>query len=258
MTRSHELHHLPFETDTGFGPRARIGLIVLESDRTIETELRMLNIDGVGFHHARIPMESDVTPATLTGMGERLPVAAALLPREFAFDAIGYACTSAATLIGEDAVTAAIRTAHPTVACSNPITAAVAAFDALGVRRIGVVTPYTADVTTPIVDHFSRHGLDVVAAGSFLEPSDLVVACITEESIANGVRHVAASDSCDAVFVSCTSLRTLRILETLEEQIGVPVVSSNQAFFWHLLRLAGVEDGFAGFGSLFGQPLPRR
>ena len=53
------------------------------------------------------------------------------------------------------------------------------------------------------------------------------------------------------MFVSCTSLRALGIVEDLEADLGIPVVSSNLAFGWHLLRLAGVEDAIPGLGRLY-------
>ncbi len=250
-----ELRRLPFQTDEGFGARARIGLIVLESDQTIEAEGRSIQLDGVDVYHARIPNALEVTPETLTDMEARLPAAAALLPAEFEFDAIGYGCTSAATLIGADGVANAIQQAHPGVACSNPITAAVAAFTALGAKRIAVVTPYTADVTAPIVEHFSTAGLEVCSVGSFLEPSDLVVGRISEAAVAAGVRSVVEGSDCDAAFVSCTSLRAFGIVEQLEHGIDRPVVSSNLALYWHLLRLAGVDDAIEGLGTLMRTPL---
>ncbi|MCY3851277.1 MAG: hypothetical protein OXF75_10825 [Acidimicrobiaceae bacterium] len=245
-----DLVKLPFETDEGCGPRARLGLIVLQSDQTIEAEARMLDVEGVEFYHSRIPNDVEVTPRTLTDMEQRLPIAAGLLPADFGFDAIGYGCTSAAALIGEAKVTAGIRAAHPGVACSNPITAAVAAFHALEARRIAVLTPYTADVTAAIAEHFADAGLSVTALGSFLEPSDLIVARISEASIAAGVRAVASAES-DAVFVSCTSLRVLKTVSDIEDEAGIPVVSSNMALFWHLLRLAGANVELDGHGQIF-------
>jgi maleate isomerase len=242
---------LPFETDEGFGTRATIGMVVLETDQTLEMEARSLPVDGVAWYHARIPMEPVVTPETLTDMEARLPVAAGLLPADFGFDAIGYGCTSAATLIGEQAITDGIHSAHPGIACTNPISAAVAAFRALDIQRIAVVTPYTAIVTAPVVELFGTHGLHVTAVGSFLESSDLVVARISEQSVANGVRQIAAASDCDAVFVSCTSLRLFGVVDALEQELGKPVVSSNLAFLWHLLRLSGIDDQLDGFGSLF-------
>lgn len=247
---------LPFETDAGFGDRARIGLVVLETDQTIEAEARMLGLAGVDFYHSRIANDPEVTPETLSDMEQLLPVAAGLLPRQFDFDAVGYGCTSAATMIGEDRVAAALNHGHPDVPTSNPITAAIAAFRALGVGRIAIVTPYTVEVTTPVVDLFSDAGFTVPAVASFLESNDLVVARISEESVAAAVRTIAGEHECDAVFVSCTSLRTMGIIDGLEQEIGVPVVSSNVALFWHLLRQAGVDDPIPGRGRLLATPMP--
>ena len=250
-----DLVQLPFDTDDGFGSRARIGLIVLASDQTIEAEARMLELPGVDFYHSRIPNSMEVTPETLTDMERRLPEAAALLPREFRFDVIGYGCTSAATLIGAGRVTAAIQSEHPGVACTDPITAAASALRALDARRIAVVTPYTVEVTAPIARSFADEGLSVTALGSFLEPNDFTVARVSPQSIADGVRTMAGSADCDAVFVSCTSLRLMASVEDLESEAGVPVLSSNMALFWHLLRLAGIEDVIDGLGRLFTRQL---
>ncbi|MBT3246889.1 MAG: Asp/Glu racemase [Actinobacteria bacterium] len=252
-----ELVQLEFSTDSGLGERARLGVIVLESDHTLEAELRAPNIDGVDHYVSRIANDSTITPDSLTAMEQRLPVAAALLPVELRLDAIGYGCTSAATLIGEAGIEAALNSAHPGVPCTNPITAAAAAFTALGVSRISVVTPYTADVTDRIVRHLESAGLEVVAVGSFLEPDDHVVARITEGAVADGAAIVAGADGCEGVFVSCTSLRTFGVLADLEKRLGKPVVSSNLAFTWHLLRLAGVDDQVPGLGRLFDVGIDR-
>ena len=205
---------------------------------------------------ARIAMEPEVTPTTLTDMRARLPAAAALLPSAFGFDVIGYGCTSASTLIGSDGVAECIATAHPGVPSTEPIRAATTAMGALGAERVAIVTPYTAEVTAPVAERFRAAGLRVTGLGSFLESSDLVVARISPASIADGVRAVVAERACDAVFVSCTSLRVLDLAPELEAELDVPVVSSNMALLWHLLRLAGVDDDLSGFGRLFARPLP--
>ncbi len=246
-----DLVPLPFETDAGFGSRARLGLVVLESDQTIEAEGRLLDLPGVDVYHARIANDLEVTHETLTAMAERLPAAAALLPGEFEFDAIGYGCTSAATLIGSDRVAELLAEAHPGVPSSNPITAAIAAFEALGARRIVVVTPYSAEVTRPVAEQFADAGIEVVGLGSFLETSDLVVGRISPQSVAAAVRTMTTAVDCDAVFVSCTSVRLMADVARLEAEVGVPVVSSNLALFWHLLRLAGVSDPVDNLGRLF-------
>ena len=80
---------------------------------------------------------------------------------------------------------------------------------------------------------------------------DQVVARISETSTLNAIIEIGSSSDCDAVFVSCTNLRSFRILAQAEETLGKPVLSSNQAIAWHLLRLAGVGEGVSGPGRLF-------
>jgi maleate isomerase len=225
--------------------------VVLETDQTVEPEIQSVELEGVAFYHSRIQMDDDVSSASLGAMEARLPQAAALLPTEFGLNAIGYACTSAATVIGADRVHAALQAAHPGVPATNPISAAVAAFQALGATNVTVITPYVAEVTDRIVDIFETHDVAVAAAGSFLEASDRIVARITEDSIADAVRQMVKRSSCDAAFVSCTSLRSYQFIDSLESELGIDVVSSNQAFLWHLLRLAGIEDTIEGLGRLF-------
>lgn len=249
---------LGFETDEGYGDRARLGLIVLETDQTIEAEAQAVThrLDGVTIYHSRIRMEPEVTRETLSAMKARLPEAAGLLPNAFGFDAIGYGCTSASTLIGSDGVAECIESAHPRVPNTEPITAAITAMHALDATRVAIVTPYTAAVTAPVAQRFLAAGLEVTGLGSFTQSSDLVVARISSASIADGVRSIVEQGDCDAVFVSCTSLRVLGIAPELETELGVPIVSSNMALIWHLLRLAGVDDDLAAFGRLFSSSLP--
>ena len=131
-----QIVELKHKTDTGLGERATLGVIVLSSDQTLEYEFRtLLDFKGVAFYHSRIPNEMEITKQTLAKMEANLPVAAALLPESFNFSAIGYGCTSGATIIGEDRVEKAIQRVHPETPCSNPLTACKAALRALGIKR---------------------------------------------------------------------------------------------------------------------------
>jgi maleate isomerase len=243
---------LEFETDAGLGQRARIGLIVLQTDQTIEHEFAgLVQGAGVALYHARIPNAMEVSPDTLRQMALDLPQTAALLPPAFGFDAVGYACTSGATMIGEARVDQMIRDVHPGAKTSNPISAVKAALTALGRRRIALVTPYPVDVTLEMQANLRRAGFETSAVASFNQSDDFTVARITSESILNAVLRIGARDDCDAVFVSCTSLRALQVIDRAERQLGKPVVSSNQALAWHLMRLAGLTDTPEGAGQLF-------
>ena len=80
---------------------------------------------------------------------------------------------------------------------------------------------------------------------------DFTVARISQQSVLDAVLKAGSSDLCDGVFVSCTSLRTLDILSHAEGMLGKPVVSSNQALAWHMMRLSGIKHQPDGFGRLF-------
>lgn len=251
-----QIIRLSFETNAGAGDRARIGLLVLESDQTMEAEIReMADMGGVAFYHARLANEAVVTPETLGKMEAELPVAAGLLPEYLGLKSIGYGCTSGTTIIGETRVAEIIAQAHPGVPSSNPLTAAKAALATLGVKRLGLVTPYTPDVTLAMQDRFVDAGIDVPLVGSFYEDDDAVVGRITPEAILEAVLSVGQSEEVDGIFVSCTSLRAAGIIAQAEQILGKPVTASNHALAWHLLRLAGIEDTVDGFGQLFKRKL---
>ena len=243
---------LEFETDSGLGQQARIGLIVLQTDQTIEHEFAALMRDeGVALYHARIPNAMEVTPETLREMELALPRAAALLPPSFGFDAIGYACTSGATMIGEARVDEIIRALHPLAKTSNPITACKAALGALGLRRIALVTPYAPEVTLEMQANLRDAGFDTTAVASFNQTDDFTVARTSAESILNAALTIGAREEVEGVFVSCTSLRALDVIAEAEAQLGKPVIASNQALAWHLRRLAGLRGAPPHSGRLF-------
>lgn len=244
---------LSFEIDEGSGTRAALGLIVLQVDETIEGEFRRyLDIDGVALYHSRVPSAPDVTPETLARMEAEIPAAVALLPPSIDFDVIGYACTSGATIIGEAAVADAVRSVRPDVAVTNPLTAVKQACRALGVRKLGFVTPYVADVSAAMRAALEDDGLAITGFGSFERSEERVVARIAPQSSLQAILDVGQSQDCDAVFVSCTNLRVASVLAEAERRLAKPVISSNQALAWHMLRLAGVSDDRPGSGKLFG------
>lgn len=246
------IQRLPFSIDKGAGARARIGLLVLETDQTMETEFRDLAaFDGVSIYHARLACDATVAPDTLTKMEKELPVAASLLPSGMGLRAIGYGCTSGATMIGEDRVAEILNNIHPGVPSTNPLTAAAVAMQSMGVRRVGLVTPYSPDVTEAMRARLAAIGFEIPVVGSFYEADDFVVGKIDEQSILQATVSVGGSAECDGVFISCTSLRAAAIIEEAERTLRKPVTASNHALAWHLLRLAGVDDVVEGMGQLF-------
>lgn len=251
------IEHLPFVTDGGIASRARIGLMVLATDFTIEHEWRqiMAGLAGVALYQSRILNDSQITPETLRAMEPRIAAATDVILPGSPLDVVAYGCTSASMAIGEEKVFEKIRSVRPGVSCTTPITAAFAAFRALGAKRIGVLTPYRADVNRIVADYIRARGFEVPVFGSFSEQDDGIVARIAPASIKEGIAAIMAKAPIDAVFVSCTSVRLAEAAAAIEAAIGVPVTSSNHAMAWHALRLAGVADAMPQWGRLFTRPL---
>ena len=250
--KAKSLAHMPFRLDQGIAHRAAIGLIVLATDNTIEHEFRkMLAIDGVAFYETRIRNAAEVNPATLAEMEKGMAAAAGLILPGLKLDVVAYGCTSGTVVIGEEKVFARIREARPDVACTTPITGAIAGFKALGAQRIALLTPYIEEVNQALRAFIEERGVEVPVMGSFNHENDNEVARISPDSIREAMRKLVRVDKVDALFVSCTSLRLATIAEELERELGVPVTSSNHAMAWHCLRLAGYREAVPGFGSLF-------
>lgn len=242
---------LDFDVDGGIGTRATLGVIVLETDETLEPEFaRMTDIDGVALYHSRIPMVSDVNAETLAQMESDLPASAKLFPPSLDFDVIGYGCTSASTVIGSENVARAVQSVFPNAKVTNPLAAIIAAGQSLGAKRLGFITPYVPNVSLRMRQALEDVGFEIAAFGSFEEGDDRVVARITEDTIKDAAVRVAETTPCDAIVIACTNLRCLRVIPQIEAQTGIPVISSNQAMGWHMLRLSGVNEPVSDFGKL--------
>ncbi len=240
---------VPCEFDAGAGSRARIGLIALSGDATVEPDFRALGLGpDIALYVSRVPSLA-VTVENLRMTAGGLTAATALILPGQRVDVIAYACTSGTVVVGEDAVFRAVHEARPGVPVTTPITGALAGFERLGVRSVAVLTPYVDEVNQPVVRLLVERGIDVVDLASFnlLTEGDMTrVPAAAIVAAAERLRHARA----DAVFVSCTALRALGVVEQLEQRLGKPVIASNHALYWHALRLAGYGEPIAGFGRL--------
>lgn len=238
----------------GSGPahRAAIGLVVLASDHTIEHEWhRILQLDGVALYEARLYNSPDIRPETLAAMESDIAPAVSLLLPGQRMDVVAFGCTSGAMVIGEERVFERIRESRPGVLCTSPITAARAALQALGVRRVALLTPYVRQVSDWMAGYIAERGFEVTASASYEHADDNEVARIDAAPIRASVLELGQLPDVDAVFVSCTSMRLAAQIASLEQALGKPVISSNHAMAWHALRLAGIRDALPQWGRLY-------
>jgi maleate isomerase len=237
---------------TAPGARCAVGLLALATDRVGEPDTKdfLAGLEGVELFTTRVPMSEIATPESLAAMGPHLEAATRLLVPGSKLDVIGFSSTSGTVAIGCDAVARAIRRARPDVAVTTPIEAGAEALRALGVRRISLLVPYRPATADLVSGYFEDQGFAIDRKATFDLGGDPDMNRVTaEELIAAGRRITHASS--EALFISCTGLRTAPVIATLEAAIGQPVVTSNQALAWQALRLGGVHDRVSGKGRLF-------
>ena len=239
-----------FELDDNRYYKARLGLIVLQSDETIEQEFRTILDQSVSINHSRIYCDNIVSNKNLRLMEKELPAASALLP-DIQYDSIGYACTSGATVIGSDKIESLINKKHKSAFVTDPIRAVKKAMNTLGCRKINFVSPYQESVTKSLRDHLHANNFIIQNQISFNETDDKNVARISDKDSLEAILEVGKQD-CEAVFISCTNLKTFKIINEAEKVLDKPVVSSNQAISWQMLREAGINST-AGPGILFSK-----
>lgn len=229
----------------------RIGLIVLATDHTSERDFaRACDPDEVGLYVTRIAFENPTTPDNLRRMQPRLTAAAALILPGEPLDALCYSCTAAAAVLGDDAVAAAIGEAKPGVPVVLPTLAARAAFRALEVGRVSVLTPYVEETGAAIAAYFRAHDVDVVSLACLGLADDREMARVSPAAIVELAVDAVTHDA-EALFISCTALRAAGVAEEIERRIGKPVVTSNQASCWLALRAVGISRPMGGYGRLF-------
>ena len=222
----------------------RFGLVALATDLTIEGDAARLMPQGSRLHVTRIAFENPTTAENLRQTGPRLADAAALLVPGVALKGVGFGCTSALAVLGQG-VQDALGARAPV---STPTSGALRGFQALGVSRVALMTPYLRETADLVGDHFAAHGLDVVSRRSMEQGDDRDMALLTDAQV---MEFALASDHADAqaLFMSCTALPALGLIDRIEAELGKPVISANQALFWAMLDQARIPA--SGPGRLF-------
>ena len=244
------MHHMPPQLSDPVTPC--LGVLVLENDETLEEDLRrVFAADVARIHVSRVPSRADLNPDTLHAMVRTLPAAADLLPKAPQYAAIAYGCTSGAMMIGAEKVKTLITRTLPADQITDPLTATLAAIRALGITRLGLLTPYIETVATPLQRSFVGQGIAVPHSLSFGIEQEAKVAGIAPQSIRDAATKLAQGGGIDGLFLSCTNLRTFDVIPQLEAALNLPVLSSNQTLTWHMATLTGTRDQAKGPGQLW-------
>lgn len=235
--------------DQGRHYRGKAGFVLLASEQTIEDDMFRLIPEGVGVHFARVASTDDITVARLAGLTEGLTRAAATLLPEGGLNVVCYACTSGSLVIGEDRVFQALQTGAPMATPTSLITAVIKALRALQVTKIAVATPYLDEVNLLEKQYLEARGFEITRITGLNLKYDSEMVKVRPDRIAELARSVD-TDEAEAVFISCGALRSIDIVDDLERSLGKPVICSNQAMAWDVLRTLKIPDKINGFGTL--------
>jgi maleate isomerase len=238
---------------------ARVGLIIPSSNRMVEQEMVRAFPSGVTAHITRLRM----TDANRLAFEELLPRVeeAARALTDARCDVVAFHCTANSMeggAEGEQQILVTLARAGAPGATTT-ITAIQRAFDALGAKRIVLITPYSESVTKHEAEFLHRAGYDVLSAKGFaLAGSDAY--CAAPAQFWRDRAIEAARADADAYLISCANISVFGVIAELEGKLGRPVVSSNQAVIWDALRLIAWPDCRCCPGRLFGtaqKPAPR-
>ena len=235
------------------GWRARLGFLVPPGNPTVETEMIELAPRGVSVHFQR--MVARGAPGAPDGQAERnqmmldhiddsIEMLALVKP-----DVIVIAHTATSYHLGREreVVLLARLSEASGVRVVTAFGSVVAALQRLGVRRLSLGAPYSAETTAQGKAHLEAHGYALVCAENLKG-----VINIYDETAERAYRLARSVDrpEAEAVFLSGTGMPTLPVLEALEHDLGKPVLSSASAMMWHALRSSGVRQPIPGYGRL--------
>lgn len=231
----------------GYGLRLRIGLLVPSSNTTMEPDFYRMAPEGVSVHTARMRLD-EVTPDGLIRMADDAKRGTALLTTADV-DVVVYGCTTGSLVGGVRWEEDLVDRLHDNTGIKTMSTsgAVVGALRTLGAQRVGVATPYTDVLNRLETEFLEEQGFQVAAIQGLGLVDNLEIGRVEREVIEELVEAVAGE--ADTIFISCTNLPALNLIDRLEKRYGRPVVTSNQASLWAALRDSSVKE-ITGYGEL--------
>ncbi len=229
----------------------KVGLIVLATDAMIEKDfLKVFNDVSADLYVNRISNYNPVTADNLKKMAKNITsVTENILPGE-KVDCIVYGCTSGTIVSGYDNIKKKINLAKPDALVTAPSTAAINALKTKKINRISIVTPYIKSVNDDVVNFFKDNHFEITANTYFDIESDVDIGKVDQDQLFEILSKIDHKNA-EALFVSCTSLPVLNIIEKLEKRLNITVLSSNQALIWETLENINKNNSIKGYGSLF-------
>ena len=228
----------------------KVGLLALSTDLTVEGDFqKVCQKLPFDIFVNRIHNENPLTKENLLKMYNQIePVTKKILPGQ-KVNTIAYGCTSGTIAIGEDKVKEKVQLAKPGCYVTNPITSAMKAFKEMNLKNIALFTPYPESVNKTILDYFEKKNINITSFSTFNIDLDEDIASVDPEYLLETLIRLDIKDA-DALFISCTALPVLEIIDEVEKKINKTVLSSNQTLIWDTLRSIGYKSSVEGYGKL--------
>ena len=232
------------------GINSKVGLIALSTDFMIEKDFKKIienmNID---LFVNRIRSYYPLTKENLIKMGENVTeVSKDILPDE-KLDCVVYGCTSGTIASGYDLIKNKINLAKPEARVVTPSSAAVNALRKMNVKKVSIFTPYSEKLNNDVVDYFKSQNFTVTSNSYFDILYDNDIAKVDPDYLFEVITKMDLGEA-EAVFLSCTNLPALNIVDKLEKKLNKIVLSSNQVLIWDTLQNIKKNDSVKGFGKL--------
>ena len=229
----------------------RIGLITLATDFRIEKDFNnVISGKDIDLYCNRIHCYNPLTNETLKKMADDITnVTKDILPDQ-KLDCVAYGCTSGTIAAGYNSIFQKVNAAKPNTKVTTPITAAIKALKKLNINKISIFTPYTNEINNSVVEYFKNENFEINELSYFDIPSDLDIGKVDDKYLFDVLSKINLNDS-DALFVSCTALPVLSLINDLEKKLKKFVVSSNQALIWDSLNQINSNINVVGYGKLF-------
>jgi maleate isomerase len=229
----------------------RIGLITLASDFRIEKDFNNIIYDkNIDLYCNRIKSYNPLTNESLKKMADDIPkVTKEILPDQ-KLDCVAYGCTSGTIAAGYKTILEKVNLVKPKTKVTTPITSAINAFKVLKANKISIFTPYTDEINQSLISFLKRENIEISDLSYLDIASDLDIGRIDPNYLFETLVNMDLSQS-DALFISCTALPVLSLIEDIEKKIGKIVLSSNQVLIWDTLKQVNFKDQILNYGELF-------
>ncbi len=196
----------------------RVGLIALASDFMIEKDFtKVISGKKIDFFVNRIKCYNPLTSKNLIKMSKEVTkVTRELLPAQ-KIDCVAYGCTSGTIAAGFKSIERKIKKAKPSAKVVTPSTAAIKALRKMKIKKISLFTPYPKKLNDEVCDFFKSENFIITSNSYFNIKSDIDIGKVDPDYLFKVLTKMDHKNA-DALFVSCTALPILSILNKLEKK----------------------------------------